>query len=152
LHRLDAADRKAMLPVIGAEIDLRNIVWLYRLKEYYGVVGQAGCVRLIPVRYRLSSEVFQQMLTAEAGALLSVVKQGVYAGIFPDFLHPEMYVNRGLASAYARQTRLYQRGLAVVCRYFFARRMQDANIQTIHAGRQLGYPAAEIQKRLVIAW
>ena len=110
------ADRRALLPLIGAEIDLRNIVWMYRLKEYYGVFGGVTYGRLIPIRYRLTEETMRKMADAkDCKALLAVVSQGPYAEVFPSFIKPERSLYHALAALYGKQARIHPDSLAPVC-------------------------------------
>jgi hypothetical protein len=129
LHQCDKENRRALLPLIGMEIDLRNIVWMYRLKKYYGVSGVATYGKLIPIRHRLTEG--QTRLMAEAGdprQLLSVVSQGPYAGFFPSFNKPEKYLCLGLEARYKRQARLHPRSLAPVCAYLYAWQMKALGV------------------------
>jgi len=80
LGQLDKASRSAIKPILGAEIDLNNILWLYRLKRYHRVYGAASYGHLIPVRYRLTEAMTQRMADCKSpGDLLAEVGRSPYA-------------------------------------------------------------------------
>jgi hypothetical protein len=153
LHSLDKNNRNALLPVLGMEIDLRNIVWAYRLKTYYNVQGNNLFGRLIPLRYRLNEAITCEIANAKTGKdLLVVLAKSPYTAIFPNFTHMEQKINHALAMQYKKQARLHPHTLAGVCRYLFAKQMELRNIQTIEEGLRNGLAPVEIQKHLVMAW
>jgi len=81
LARLDKANQQAIRGILGAEIDLTNILWMYRLKRYHGIKGDATYGYLIPIRYRLSREATMRMAECETPrALLEEIAKSPYAG------------------------------------------------------------------------
>ncbi|MCL2190144.1 MAG: V-type ATPase subunit [Defluviitaleaceae bacterium] len=110
LHRLDRANRNALIPAMGAEIDLTNIVWMYRLKKFYGVTGSEVFGRLIPVRYRLSEGEMRTIAQAK-----DVEVPSMYASVLQDFTQPEQKIRREIARLYKKQARLHPQSLANVC-------------------------------------
>jgi vacuolar-type H+-ATPase subunit C/Vma6 len=150
LHRMDNANRKALLPVVGMEIDLRNTVWIYRLKRYYKVTGGETFGRLIPLRYRITETQARQMADAKNGKdLLAVFAESGYASIFQSFERAEQAINLALALQYKKMARLYPHSLAAVCGYLFAKKMETQNVRIAAEGVTQGLPPIEIQKRLI---
>ena len=83
LNRLDKPNKLALRGVLGAEIDLNNILWMYRLKRYHNVAGDATYGYLVPIRYKLSREVTRRMAEVEtAMELLEEVARGPYGEDF----------------------------------------------------------------------
>jgi len=119
------ADRRALTSLAGMEADLCNIVWMYRLKKYYGVTGDATYGRLIPIRYRLTEEMTRRMVSAkDEEGLLAIVSQGPYAAVFPSFERPERLMHQALVKQYNKQARLHPNTLAPVCAYLYEARMR----------------------------
>lgn len=153
LHRLDKPNRRALSPLVGMEIDLRNLVWIYRLKHFYGVAGGETFGRLIPLRYRLSEGHMRQMADAkDEKSLLAIIAQSPYAAIFSALEGAEQAINRALTRQYKRQARLYPHTLAPVCRYLFARKMEARNRRAMAEGQAQGLAPEEIQRYVVEPW
>jgi len=86
LGQLGKANSIAIKSILGAEIDLLNILWLYRLKIYHRIHGAASYGHLIPIRYRLTGAMTQRMADCESPAsFLEEVGKGPYAKdiVFP---------------------------------------------------------------------
>jgi len=91
LNRLDKPNRTALRSILGAEIDLTNILWMYRLKRYHRVTGDGTFGYLIPIRYKLSRETTRRMADCtNPKALLDEIAAGPYAA---DFMHLEKAVS-----------------------------------------------------------
>ena len=125
LNMLDKSSRDALRRVIGAEIDLQNILWMYRLKRFYGVVGDATFAYLIPVGGRLPGEVFVRMANCkDVTALAAEVLQSPYGGVFNNFTD----TNRAEEKLFKAVKKLYQReicknsnSIAAVCLFLYER-------------------------------
>jgi V/A-type H+-transporting ATPase subunit C len=57
---------KAMTCSLGTEIDLLNILWLYRFKKYYDFRTANLYANIIPVNYRLSKEQLAKLILSES--------------------------------------------------------------------------------------
>jgi len=125
LARLDKNNRQALAPTLGMEIDLMNIVWMYRLKKFYNVIGEGTFGRLMPVRYRLTEEETKQMaLAKDEDALLTLVGNSPYGTVFPSFTRPELKAYTTLAIQHKKQARLHPNSLAPLCAELFALKME----------------------------
>ena len=83
LNRLDKANQGVLRGILGAEIDLTNILWMYRLKRYHRVSGASTYGHLIPIRYRLSHDATRRMADAATPkALLEEVERSPYAAAY----------------------------------------------------------------------
>lgn len=113
-QRLDAYNKRAILPILGTEIDLRNIVWLYRLTHFHGLSGDAVFAHLIPVRWRLTQEYLRRLAGVRTEDFLETVKQGHYSWVFADFSRPEKAIQSALLRIYKRQAIAYPHSFAWV--------------------------------------
>jgi len=66
-------DKKIMKEIIGTEIDLLNIMWIYRCKKYYEVPKEIVFIQLIPYKYKLSKAKLQEMAAAEKFSQLAEI-------------------------------------------------------------------------------
>jgi len=129
LNRLDKPNRIALKSTLGAEIDLNNILWMYRLKRYHRVTGNATFGHLIPIRYMLSREATRRMADCTTPkALLDEIASSPYAA---DFIHlaekenntrigqptPEEMLAKAITRRYQTAARRYPNTLAPVLAY-----------------------------------
>ena len=125
-QKLDKTNRHAMLPLLGAEIDLCNLIWLYRLRRFHhSYINEAALFgRLIPVRWRLTEEALRTLANArDADNLRALIADGVYGGVFascgPDFSRPEKAAAAALLQRYKRTAMAQANSIAGVCRHIF---------------------------------
>ena len=116
IRTLDAADRAAMTRVIGMEIDLQNIVWLYRLKQFYGVYGHDAYSFLIPIRHRLTAHALAKMAQcSHVAALLAEVARTPYQNVFDNFTKPEQKLAEAVKKRYKAEGK--RSHIALLCGY-----------------------------------
>ena len=117
---LDKLSRGVMRRIVGTEIDLQNILWMYRLKRFYGVAGDSTFGYLIPVGNRLSKETITHMANCKnVGELINVLAQSPYGGVFGDFSHGEKRLFDAVSKAYKRESRQNLNSIATVCGYLY---------------------------------
>jgi V/A-type H+-transporting ATPase subunit C len=59
--KLPRGERRAVTHIIGTQIDMRNIMWIYRFKRYYKISPERIYASLIPVNYRLRAGDISQL-------------------------------------------------------------------------------------------
>jgi len=113
---LDKQNRTAMQSILGMKIDLTNILWAYRLKNFYGIVGDTAYGYLVPIRHRLTSgELAQIVQCKDVGTLQGVLENTVYGGVFHDFANPEEHLAQAMAGKYKTAGKTSH--IAMVCGY-----------------------------------
>ena len=138
LNRLDKPNRTVLRGILGAEIDLINILWMYRLKRYHRITGDATFGYLVPIRYKLSREITRRMAeSATAKALLDEVADSPYAKDFGRLKTgeytseawengrstPEQMLAEIIGRRYQVAARRYPNSLAPVLAYLYKLRM-----------------------------
>lgn len=79
---LDGDNLKAMTHSLGTEIDLLNIMWLFRSKIFFNVQSQDSFTYVIPITYKLSKEkLFRLMETGSVDEFISILKTTYYEKI-----------------------------------------------------------------------
>jgi len=129
----------------GTEIDLRNIMWIYRLKNYYSVTGSRIYAYLIPINYRLKTASINRMVqSGDSQSLMDEITGGPYGEIFTDFENLELKFGRAMHKVYMEEAKKHPDSLAVVANYLFEKEMELHNITTILEGVRYGLPAMTI--------
>ncbi|MCL2404290.1 MAG: V-type ATPase subunit [Defluviitaleaceae bacterium] len=128
LNRLDKPNRVALRSIQGAEIDLNNILWMYRLKRYHRVTGDGTYGYLVPIRYRLCRETTRRMADCVTPkALLDEVLNSPYATDFNMLIKegfdrtsaqtPEQMLANAICRRYQAAARRYPNSLAPALAY-----------------------------------
>ena len=125
LQNLPIKEKRAMRMILGTEIDLLNLNRMWRLKEYYGIVGDATYAYLIPIHHRLKPEVIAKYVACATSAeLITLASAGLYKAAV--FSHEGM-INT-LRRQYANAVRVYPQSLTAVCGYLFEWGCRHKNI------------------------
>ncbi|MCL2528030.1 MAG: V-type ATPase subunit [Defluviitaleaceae bacterium] len=140
LNRLDKPNKGAIKSILGAEIDLTNILWMYRLKRYRRVKGDTTYGYLVPVRYRLSQAATHKMAHSETPkALLDEVAQSPYGGELKTILQslergyskgqltPEQQLVMAVERRYIAAACRYPDSLVPCLAYLYRKKLEAAN-------------------------
>ena len=144
LGGLPQHDRRQLKNIIGTEIDLQNILYLYRLRQFYGIVGDAVFTHLTPICHKLSPAETKTLAEAKSIEDFSrLLENGVYSGVFGG-----NFCEQAVSRAMRKQYKKAMGNLPKICEYFYARRLEIQNIRAFHQGTQDGLSPAEILKNL----
>ena len=138
LGHLDKSNRIALRDALGAEIDLNNILWMYRLKRYHRIKGNETYGYLVPIRYRLSHEATQRMADCPTPkALLDEVAYGPYKtdivisqaqafnnGPYTGQSTPEQALAKAIQKRYETAARRYPNTLATALAYLYKKKLE----------------------------
>lgn len=81
--RFDKSQRELIKKHMGTKIDMLNMMWIYRGKKYFNFANEIIFTYLLPVRYRLSEEVFKQMVNSQTvDEMVEIARGTVYGGLF----------------------------------------------------------------------
>ena len=115
---LDEKNRRIMLRLLGAEADLRNLTWLYRLKSFFKQTETYG--ELIPVRHRLHPDLVRRWANLPTAQALQQAVQATppfttLCTTHPNFWHTEQALHHALRAHYTTEKRTHPNSLAAVC-------------------------------------
>jgi V/A-type H+-transporting ATPase subunit C len=145
--KLDAQNREIMRRIIGMEIDMRNILWVYRLIKHYQVPPGVIVASLIAIEYKLPADDLSRMKDSETvEGLLEIVSKGLYRDVFENFDNPHRDFTRALRRAYHREIRLYPFSVAPAAGYLFEKAEEINNVTTVLEGVRYALPPGEIMK------
>ncbi len=82
-EKLPVAERQAIERLIGSEIDMLNIIWIYRSKVFFKFDDSLIFTNLLPIRYKLSEEIIKRMVNAKnADDIIAIVGETAYKSLF----------------------------------------------------------------------
>jgi len=123
LYLVDKSSQKTLKKIFAFEMDMRNILWIYRLKKYRNITGDAVYGYLLPVSIKLNKETLQKLVAAkDEKNMIDVLKESSFKNIFSsisDFKNGEII----LLKEVERQFRLksYETNLTSFCGYIYKR-------------------------------
>jgi len=143
--------RQALTYIKGIEIDLHNILWIYRLKHYYTASPADIYPHLIPICYRINKESIKQMAESPGSAEVIVTAlHSPYGHIFVSSNNIEQAISRDIRSAYSRLTKRYPCSIAGILSYFFDKKTEERNLAKIDEGHRYNLAPQEIFSHLWI--
>ena len=137
----NSQNRKALMYIKGSEIDLHNIMRIYRLKRYYPKAEIYP--NLIPICLRLSKEEIKQMSDSPGvGEFIVAVRHTPYKHL--SFENPEHAVFKDMKRIYNRLVKRCPQSAVGILSYFFDKRTEEYNLQAIEEGLRNHLPPGEI--------
>jgi len=147
ITKLNKANCLAMKNVLGTEIDLQNILWMYRLKKYYGIFSDSSYGFLIPVRYRLPDNVFSNLVNCTSiESFISELSKTIYNNVFDDFTLAQQRLTKAVKLRYRTEGR--RSYMALACGYLYEAHLQEKNNAAMAVGIRHGLDHSEILSRL----
>ncbi len=107
-------DKKALMDVFGKQIDLLNILWIYRSKRYYGSIEPEELPALIPVCYKLHKEEFKELAGCYTVDEFLHVLEGTYYSELKEEASVEQFYKDNLEHAYRENCKKYPYSMSAV--------------------------------------
>ncbi len=146
-------EKKAALLVYGSEIDLLNIMWIYRAKAFYDLSSQQICSFLIPVQYKLTRAQTAAMLQAQSAEdVLKIAMQTPYSKRL-DMSDPatlEKTYRSYIVRLGAAERRNHPYSFIVIAAYAFDKKVEAEAIIRIAESVRYGYDPKRILNALNI--
>ena len=80
---LGGNDKKIVSEAFGREIDMLNLMWIYRCKRYYNMEHEMIFPAIIPIHHKISKQWLQDIIaTADLQSFLSMAEQTPYFALF----------------------------------------------------------------------
>lgn len=153
--KLTGEQRKLFERLIGARIDMLNLMWIYRGKKYYSVSHEIIFGYLLPVRHRISEDAMRTLVNADgAERFVAIVKEmtpyselfeGTDKGRFPEENYRYLY-NRLSKRIFVD----HSESLAAIYAYLNLKEVELNNITTITEGIRYNLNPEAIQTHIGI--
>ncbi len=145
---------KTLTDCIGSEIDMLNILWIYRAKKFFKMTSSEIAAMLIPINYRIKKEKMQQLIeAADVNELIGIVEGTYYSVLFADEGNNRFSVEKIYRSLVQRIYRKYYKlepySLAVMNSYLRDRGVEMDKLTTIIECIRYGYPPEAIIKQML---
>ena len=138
-------NREALSYIKGTEIDLQNILGVYRLKSYYKKAQVYP--HIIPICYRLDKNAIKQMAESSGTSeFIVAVRHTCYSNLSFDDLEASTFLN--LTKTFSKLEKRYPDSIAGVIGYFFAKKAETKNLTAVMEGLKNQLPPEEILSEL----
>ncbi|MCC8161338.1 MAG: V-type ATPase subunit [Oscillospiraceae bacterium] len=136
---LNGDKEKLFKKLIGSEIDMLNLMWIYRGKKYFKFPNEIIFTYILPIRYRISEEVMRQLVNAESiekftdtvnrSTIYGALFEGCGEGRFPEENYRYIY-NKLSKSIFVN----HSESMVAVYTYLNLKETELKNITTIIEG------------------
>ncbi len=134
---------------LGSQIDLLNMMWIYRAKKYYQLSEAATYALLIPVTYKLHDSDIRAMVTAADEKALEAAVSGTYYGkrfLNLDSQELESIYHSFLHKIYREEKQQNPYSMAAITGYLYEKEQELDMLTTVLEGVRYGLPASETLK------
>jgi V/A-type H+-transporting ATPase subunit C len=137
--------------MIGKEIDLLNIIWIYRSKNNFEYSPEQIQEILIPIQYKINKKIKNDLLNAsDFEEIKSILSHTVYKNVFKDEENIERDKNKYLYDIYSKyfQTKMFN--ICTVFCYINLIDIEIRNIINVIEGIRYNIDRKQIQMRIIV--
>ncbi|MDR2648599.1 MAG: V-type ATPase subunit [Clostridiales bacterium] len=146
---LDTKNRRLMERISGSEIDLRNIMWVYRLKKYYNLNNSRIYAYLIPISYRLRRARLMRMVQCASIPELCVeIETSPYGAVFGDLSSLEKAYYKQMSKLYIRASSMHPQSLAYTTGFVYFKELELRNLISLLEGVRYKLKPSDIMSYL----
>lgn len=151
LELVSGTDKKVATNIIGLEADLRNIMWVYRGKNYYNISKELLYRYHIGYSYKLNKKDLKKLINAnDVEEMIEILKKTPYNDILsPDEHYWEKEFYEYILDVHDKNISMNPFSIAPILGYIFAKEVEIMNITTIIEGIRYGVDPSKIKKFLI---
>ncbi len=150
VYELAEKENKELQDIIGTEIDLLNIIWIYRAKKYFKYSADEIKQIIIPINYKLSKSILRELLNVtNYEDIFEIVEKTKYKNVFKNENDLEHDKNEFL---YKKYMKYFKTKLFNICTVFCNINLIDIeikNIINVIEGIRYNIDKSEIQKKII---
>jgi len=160
IQRLDRDDRAIALRFAGVEIDLQNIDWIIRLRNFHDLSLEVVMAAIVPGGFNLSGDMIGELYNAQSvtTALQGIVKSR-YPGLsallsshVPDSASRLLLIRRIMEEIMKQEVRRILAGypftVGIILAYLVLKRNEFARVRTILNAKQHGVQPERIESMI----
>ncbi len=147
--KLKPADRNILIQCFGSRLDMLNIQWLYRCKQFYRMASSEIYAMLIPIQYRLKASDIRNMAESETmDGFFSALKNSRYGDMPGQFSpappHPEVLARQVNEHIYQYTSQKNPYSIAVLNTYLYRKEQEIQRLITLIESIRYGVPSQTI--------
>lgn len=136
--------------IIGSEIDLLNVLWIFRIKKYYNFESEKINQILIKRYYKLTPNIIKKIIqTNSFEEIREIMKKTTYKSAFTDEKNLEANIDKYLYGVNKRIFRNDMKSIAYILAYVNMIEYENNDIINTIEGIRYNMDKTEILKRLV---
>ena len=151
IYTLAKKANKNLQFLIGTEIDLLNVIWIYRARKYFGYSPEEIKEILIPINYKINKKLQEELLNCiDFNEIKTVLESTVYKNVFSNENEIEYEKNKYL---YNINRKIFRTKLFDISTVFAIINLTDVEIKNminIIEGIRYKIDRNEIQKKIII--
>jgi len=160
INKLDRKDRTIALRITGVEIDLQNINWIIRLKNFYELPAEAVMATVVPGGFNLSRDIISELYSAQnVTSVLQRFVTGKYPGLSTllsaqstDSTSRLLLIRRILEEIMKNEVQHILAGypftIGIILSYFILKRNELKKIRLILYAKQYGIQQERIESMI----
>jgi len=134
-EELDKKNLRLMKAISGTEIDLRNIMWVYRLKQYYNLNDERVYAYLIPISHKLERAQLMRMVECQdISQLKEEIGNSPYRDVFQDLNDMEKSYYNKMSRVYREASKAEPESLARTVGFIFFKELELRNLTSLLEG------------------
>jgi len=131
---LSESEQGMFVEIVGVDIDMLNIQWIYRLKKHYDISGADIEPLLIPIHYKLKKEDIKHLINStsdeEFYGMVNATRYGRLMGTI-DGNSIERAYDRVMEGMYDAQAKKYPYSMATINKYLYKKENEIKKLTTI---------------------
>ena len=150
---LEGKDKQLFEEIFGMEIDINNILWIYRSKKYFDLSPEIIASWILPVHHKLNSQTLKVLTQGTWQDVVKITEGTVYRGLFEgleDGYFPEENMRRMYCSKARKIFGQNPESLAAVFAYFDLKEIEIYNITTVIESIRYGRDKQTIMRHINI--
>jgi V/A-type H+-transporting ATPase subunit C len=160
ISQLDSRDRKIAERLVGVEIDLQNINWIIRLKNFYDLPAEAVTATVVGGGFNLNKETINELYRAQnVSSVLQRFVTSKYPGLStlvssqtPDSTSRLLLIRRVLEEIMSTEVQHILSGypftIGIILSYFILKRNELKKIKLILNAKQYGIEPGRIESMI----
>ncbi|MDR0286740.1 MAG: V-type ATPase subunit [Clostridiales bacterium] len=149
---LSRSEMKNAEDFFGREIDILNLMWIYRCRKYYKFTREGTLNHIIPFNYKMSKDDVYKLAGSSTDEFKEIARSSKYGSIFApeDDMLWDQKLTEYLYKLYRRHFTTDMFSFTTVLAYIYLKGIDINNIITIIEAVRYGLNATEIKKYLTV--
>lgn len=153
-NKAGKSDKKVLEYLVVSDIDLMNMLWIYRSKFHYGLSKESVYNLIIPYYHKLSRDTITSLVESpDAAAFMEQAHKTGYARVFEstDPRELDMQYKKFMLRLYERQLHRNENNFGIVISYLSILEVEIKNIISIIEGIRYSLEPEQVREYLLLS-